>query len=150
MSSLLEICSAQAEAIFRKRGNFPSILFVAGGKTLEVGCYASKQEASDAEVLKALAKETGEDFKARGITEFAVAYYATKTNQLRNIETGAVMNMPRPGIMIEEHGKDETRAGFREFLTVQGSKKPILARMVSEPAVTNSPFNHVLMREIVE
>lgn len=144
MSDLLEICSLEAEGLFRKRGGkFPSVLFVAGGEVFEAGCYATVSEASDAAVLKTLAQETAEDFKARGITEFAVAYLIHRVTQLRNTETGAVLNMPQPGLMIEEYSvKDAPRAAFREILHLLG--RPALSALSYEKPSPNSPFKNIL------
>ena len=89
MSGLLEKCADKAARLFYKQnGTFASFIFLAGGQFFEHGCYASEAEASDAEVLQSLVRDTADDFRKLGIKEFAVAFFSTKTTQLRNIVTG--------------------------------------------------------------
>ena len=91
-NDLLRSCSWHAEKQFRKRGNFPSVIWLtedpAGHRQLfETGCDAPKSVATDAQVLSALAEEMRADFAKTGVVRFCVAYLA---------KTGHRHPTPRP------------------------------------------------------
>lgn len=119
--SLLRSTSWAAEKLFKQRGNFASVLFVAEyadgtRQRLERYCNNAPNSVSDAELLTELAQDVALDFAATNVVRFGVAYLCKRVITLRPIDPNATMKpttTKRQGDVVELHSASEPVGLFR-------------------------------------
>ena len=99
VGSLLRACSWRAEKIYKARGRFDCVLWIAEysdrrRETWETQCTNAPSSASDDAVLDRLAEEMREVFVGRGVVRFGCAYVANKTTRSAPIELTPLMAPP--------------------------------------------------------
>ena len=133
LAALLRSCSWRAEKIYRARGRFDLVLWIAehadGQREVwETLCDNAPEAASDAEILDHLAAEMRAEFAKRGVVRFAVAYAANRVTVSRPVEQTYLLQpaeIRRAGVMLEAHGDGEHSCAFREIL--KRPRQPTLA-----------------------
>ena len=145
---LLRSTSWAAEKLFKQRGNFASVLFVAEyadgrRQRLERYCNNAPNTASDAELLTELAQDVALDFAAAEVVRFGVAYLCNRVITLRPADPNATMQPTttrRQGVIIELHGDKEPVGVFREILRSSGGKAMLGAPETLEGSFADSPY----------
>src|SRR6476659_7811305 len=141
-----------AEKLFKQRGNFASVLFVAEyanghRQRLERFCNNAPNTASDADLLTELAQDIALDFAETDVVRFGVAYLCNRVIVLRPADPNATMKPTatrRQGVIIELHSADEPVGLFREILRSSGGKAMLGAPEPLEGSFDSSPYAGVL------
>ena len=129
MDDLVRSISWSADKLIRRRGNFPSVLWLtedaAGGrKTYDTPCINAPDTATDSELLDGLATDFAIDLSEAPtrVMRFAVAYLGNRVTMTRSIATTKPTTVRRQGVVIELHGADEHQRFFREILQSSGGR----------------------------
>ena len=157
MDALLRSMVWNADKQVRKRGNFPSVLWLtedAAGvrKTYDTPCVNAPNVVTDAELLVGLATDFAIDLAEAPsrVTKFAVAYSANRVTVDSPYRSKRVMQpkttVRRKGVVIELHDSDSNHARyFFEILRSSGGRA-MLGPV--EPLVEpfDGPYTAVLAR----
>jgi hypothetical protein len=151
VDGLLRSISWHAEKQFRRHGAFPSVFWLTedppGRRELwERWCEVPESVASDAQVLAALAEETREDCRTRGVLRFGVAYLGNRVAEIRPADRNAAMQpstTKRRGVVIELHAADVHVQIFREIIRLPG-RAPMLGTAATLDEPFTSPYAAVL------
>ena len=135
VDSLLRACSWRAEKIYRARGRFDCVLWIAEysdgrRETWETQCTNAPSSASDGAILDRLPEEMREVFTDRGVVRFSCAYLANKTTRSAPVEPTPLMapaEWRRPVIIIEAHSAEEHWRAEREI--IKSGRQPVLAAL---------------------
>jgi hypothetical protein len=155
VDTLLRSISWSADKLIRRRGNFPSVLWLtedaAGGrKTYDTPCIRAPDSASDAELLVGLATDFAIDLAEAPtrVTKFAVAYLGNRVTTTRPLDPASSMQpktVRRKGVVIELHGDDAHLRFFLEILRSSGGKSMLgPVEPLTEPF--EGPYSNVLER----
>ena len=143
--------SWHAEKLFRKRHHFASVLFLTETATghrqlFETDCVVTDAEATDQQLLQALATEMYEDFAILGVTRFCVAYLAKRVTVIRPLATTMQPSTTRQrGVVIELHSAEAQARIFREIVHCGGKALLGAPETLDEP-ITASPYFDLLPR----
>ena len=151
-NDLLRSTSWAGEKLFKQRGNFASVLFLAeyadgSRQRLERYCNNAPNTASDADLLTELAQDVALDFAEADVVRFGVAYLCKRVITLRPIDPNATMKpttTKRQGMIIELHSTDAPVGVFREILRSSGGKSMLGAAEMLDGSFTDSPYAGVL------
>ena len=156
MNDLLQSIVWNADKQVRKRGNFPSVLWLtedAAGvrQTYDTPCVNAPNVVTDAELLEGLATDFAIDLAEAPsrVTKFAVAYSANRVTVTRPIDPNVMQpktTVRRKGVVIELHDSDSNHA--RYFLEILRSSGGRAMLGPVEPLVEpfDGPYTDVLAR----
>jgi hypothetical protein len=150
---LLRSASWRADKLLKRRGHFNTVLWLTEdangrGQWFESPCVNAPDAATDAELLTALAADTGLEFAAKGVVRFAVAYLANRVTVIRPVDPHAPMQpktTKRQGVVIELHSAADEHVGiFREIIRLSGRAPMLAAAEIFDGPFTDSPYAKVL------